>query len=440
MLRTPGGRRQVVDGANFRLWPLWSRAASLHRRTLARRTRLVAVTGTFGKSTTVRAVAAALGAPSSAASLRNAWTSIARAMLRIRPGQRHAVVEVGISGPGELAVYGRMVRPDIAIVTSIGSEHHEKLPTLEDKRGEKVLLVRALGPGGVAVLNGDDPNTRWMASSAPGRVLTYGLADDVDVRAIDVRLDWPRGTRFRLSAFGEEREVAIRLIGPQMVYPILAAVAVAHVEGVPLDDALGRLQALAPTPGRMEPVTLPNGAILLRDDYKMTLETIHAALDVLDGIPAKRKVAFFGDMSAMQGREWPTYLSVGMHVARVAERFVIVGRSFKRYSRGARKAGMPREAISDAGRSVQDAAAHLARVLEPGDVVLMKGRRGQKLDRVRLMLEGHAVGCRIKLCEVRALDCLECPMLERGWGDHPGFSPGWILPRADRPKPRSKTR
>lgn len=440
MLRTPGGRRQVVDGANFRLWPLWSRAASLHRRTLARRTRLVAVTGTFGKSTTVRAVAAALGAPSSPSSLRNAWTSIARAMLRIRPGQRHAVVEVGISGPGELAGYGRMVRPDVAIVTSIGSEHHEKLPTLEDKRGEKVLLVRALGPGGVAVLNGDDPNTRWMASSAPGRVLTYGLADGVDVRAIDVRLDWPRGTRFRLSAFGEEREVAIRLIGPQMVYPVLAAVAVAHVEGVPLDDALGRLQALEPTPGRMQPVALPNGAILLRDEYKMTLETIHAALDVLDGIPAKRKVVFFGDMSAMQGREWPTYLSVGMHVARVAERFVIVGRSFKRYSRGARKAGMPREAISDAGRTVQDAAAHLARALRPGDVVLMKGRRGQKLDRVRLMLEGHAVGCRIKLCEVRTLDCLECPMRERGWGDHPGFSPGWILPRSDRPKPRPKAR
>jgi UDP-N-acetylmuramoyl-tripeptide--D-alanyl-D-alanine ligase len=435
MLRTPGGRRQVVDGANYRLWPAWSRLAALHRRTLARDTHVVAVTGTFGKSTTVRAVAAALGAPFGHTSMMNAWTSIARSVLRIRPGQPHAVIEVGISGPGELARYGRMVRPDVAIVTSIGSEHHEKLPTLEDKRGEKVLLVRALGPSGVAVLNGDDPHTRWMASSAPGRVVTYGTGERCDVRASDVRLDWPRGTRFRLSAFGDERDVAIRLIGRQMIYPVLAAVAVSQVEGVRLDDALARLEALSPTPGRMEPVALPNGAILLRDDYKMTVETIHAALDVLDEIPAERKVVFFGDMSAMQGREWPIYVSVGMHVARVASRFWLTGRSSKRYAAGARKAGMPREAIVDTGRTVQEAAARLRAMLRPGDVVLMKGRRGQKLDRVRLMLEGREVGCSIKLCEIRTMECVDCPMLERGWGDHPVFAPGWIVPRADRPKP-----
>lgn len=434
LLRTPGGRRQVADGVNFRLWPLWSRLAAVHRRTLARRTRLVAVTGSFGKSTTLRAVAAALDTPVDARSMRNAWTSIARAALRIRPGQRHAVVEVGISGPGQLAGYGRMLSPDVAIVTSIGSEHHEELPTLEDKRGEKVALVRALGPGGIAVLNGDDPHTLWMASSAPGRVLTYGTAASCDVRASEVRLDWPRGMRFRLTAFGEEREVAIRLVGRTMVYPVLAALAVAQVEGVPLDAALARLEALEPTPGRLQPVPLPGGAILLRDDYKMSLETIHAALDLLDEIPARRKIVLFGDMSAIQGREWPVYLSVGMHVARVADRFVLVGRSFKRYSRGARKAGMSRDAIVDAGRTVQDAAERMARLLEPGDVVLVKGRRGQKLDRIRLMLEGRAVGCDIKLCEVRTAECAECAMAERGWRGHVVAAPGWITPRSDRPK------
>lgn len=438
MLRFAGGRRQVADGVNYRLWPVWSRLAAIHRRTLVRRTRIVAVTGTFGKSTTVSAVAALLGAPFGTVSMRNGWTSIARNLLRVRPGQPHAVIEIGISGPGELAGYGRMVRPDIAIVTSIGSEHHEKLPTLEDKRAEKVLLVRALRPDGVAVLNGDDPHTLWMTSAAPGRVLTYGTGAHVDVRASDLRLDWPRGMRFTLHAFGEERDVATRLSGRQMIYPVLAAFAVAHLEGVSIDDALERVRALPPTPGRMQPVALANGAILLRDDYKMTLETIHAALDAFDEVPAQRKVVLFGDMSAMQGREWPIYLAVGAHVARVAERFSVVGRSFKRYSRGARKAGMPREALADAGRTVHEAAAHLARVLRPGDVVLLKGRRGQKLDRVRLILEGREVGCRIKLCELLTVECAECPMLERGWGDHPGFSPGWILPRADRPKAKAR--
>lgn len=432
MLCTAGGRRQVLDGVSFRLWPVWSRLAIAYRRTLASRTRVVAVTGSFGKSTTVRAVAAALDAPATDASLRNAWTSVARAVLRIVPGQRHAVIETGISGPGELARYGRIVRPDIAIITSIGSEHHAKLPTLEDKRGEKVLLVRALRRGGVAVLNGDDPHTLWMASSAPGRVLTYGTGTHVDVRASDVRLDWPRGMRFRLHAFGEEREVATRMIGRHMVYPILAAIAVAGLEGIPLDAALERLRALEPTPGRMQPVALASGAILLCDDYKMTRETIHAALDVLAEIPAARKIVLFGDMSFVQGREWPVYLAVGMHVARVADRFSTVGRAFKRYSRGARKAGMPREAIADAGRTVQEAAAHLARLLRPGDVVLVKGRRGQKLDRVRLILDGRRVGCAIKLCDMRSTECRACPMCARGWGRRRVFVPDWIPPRSDR--------
>ena len=433
MLRTPGGRRQFGDGVLFRLWPALSRLAWLHRSTSARRARAVAVTGSYGKSTTVRAIAAALGAPTHRAMSHNAWTSVARAVLRIRPWQRHAVIEAGISGPGQMEHYARIIAPDVAVVTSIGSEHHPKLPTLEHTRAEKGTLVSGLRAGGVAVLNGDDPNVRWMAALAPGRVVTFGLGDGCDVRASDVRLDWPRGTRFRLDAFGETREAHIALIGRTMVYPVLAAIAVARVEEVPLDEALSRCAALAPTPGRLEPVLLESGAILLRDDYKGSRETLHAALEVLAEVPASRKIVVFGDLSEIQGREWRHYVRIGMRVARVASRFVTVGRGcFRRYWTGARKAGMPRGAIVDAGRTVHDAAAYLRSILGPGDVVLVKGRRGQKLDRVRLILQGREVRCTIKHCEVRTMECDECPMLERGWGTHRAVTPGWIEPRADR--------
>ena len=432
MLRTPGARRQLGDGILYRLWPLLSRAAALHRRTIVRGTRVVAVTGTFGKSTTARAIADAILAPSGPKTFQNAFSSVARAVLRIRPGQRHAVIEAGISGRGHMAAYAPIVRPDVAVVTSIGTEHWRELPTPEDKREEKVALVRALPPGGVAILNGDDAHVMWMAGEAPGRVLTFGTVDGCDVRASEIAYDWPHGMRFRLDAFGATREVAIRLVGPKMVSPILAAIAVAHVEGFALDDALARLAAFEPTPGRLQPVTLPNGAILLRDDYKNTLETNHVALDVLEAIPARRKLVLFGDLSDVQGREWRVYLSLGMRVARIAERFLVVGRGYRRYASGACRGGMARDRVVDVGRTVQEAAEALKRVLEPGDVVLMKARRGQKLDRVRLILEGRKVGCSIKLCEIRTMECAYCPMLERGWGDHPVFAPGWIEPRADR--------
>ena len=213
MLATPAGRRQIRDGLLFRLWPALSRLARLHRRTAVRNTRVVAVTGSYGKSTTARAVAAALAAPAHPDMSLNAWSSVARAVLRIRPWQRHAVIEVGISGPGQMLRYADMVAPDVTVVTSIGSEHHPTMPTLAHTRAEKAHLVRALRSSGTAILNGDDPNVAWMATLAPGRTVTFGLGAGCDVRATDVHLDWPHGMQFRLVAFGQAREARIGLVG-----------------------------------------------------------------------------------------------------------------------------------------------------------------------------------------------------------------------------------
>ena len=418
MLGTPAGRRQVVDGVAYRLWPVLSRLARLYRCTITRRTRIVAVVGSFGKSTTTRAVAAALAAPGLKSMTANAWTSVAMAILRIRPSQRHAAIEVGIGASCEMAQYARLLRPDLTVVTSIGSEHQSSLGSLDAIRAEKARMVAAMPASGIAVLNGDDPNVLWMRTQAPGRVILFGFGAGCDVRAEHVRLDWPHGTRFLLSAFGHEREAAVRLIGRQMIYPVLAAIAVAVTEGVALDDALSRIRLLPPTPGRMDPVALPNGAIVLRDDYKSPLETIHAALDTLAEIPARRRVALFGDVSEPQGRERPIYAALGSRVALVASQLVVIGRGFSGYWAGARRAGMPNAAITNSGRTVHDAAAALQKTLQPGDVLLIKGRRPQKLDRVRIILQGRRVRCDIPFCDIRTMECEDCPMLERGWGTH----------------------
>lgn len=418
MLRTPAGRRQVADGVAYRAWPLMSRLARLYRRTLARRTRVVAVVGSFGKSTTMRAVAAALEAPQPRSMTANAWTSVAMAVLRIHPAQRHAVIEVGIGGRGQMDQYARLLRPNVTVVTSIGSEHHGSLGSLEATRAEKVKMIDAMPESGIAVLNGDDPNVLWMRAHAPGRVIEFGFGAHCDIRATHVRLDWPHGTRFDLEAFGQRREMTVRLVGRQMIYPVLGAIAVALAEGIALDQMLSRLRTLPPTAGRMQPVSLPNGAIVLRDDYKSTLETIHAALDVLAEIPAARRVVLFGDLSEPQGPERPIYLALGLRAARVASRLVVIGRGFRRYWAGARRAGMPRSSVVDGGRTVQEAAAALQKILQPGDVLLLKGRRPQKLDRVRMILQGRRVRCDIPFCDIRSMECENCPMLERGWGRH----------------------
>jgi UDP-N-acetylmuramoyl-tripeptide--D-alanyl-D-alanine ligase len=413
LLRTPVGRRELRQVLLHYLWPVTSRLARLYRSVVLDRVHVVAVTGSYGKTTAARAILAALGQARREVH-KNARSYIPGAICAIRREDRTAVIEVGIDGPGQMAAIARTLRPDIAVVTCIGSEHNRSFGSLENTREEKAHMVRALPGSGLAVLNGDDPNVLWMAAQTRARVVTFGFHPSNQVRASDPRLDWPHGTRFRLHAAGGEREVRIRLLGRHMVYPVLAAVAVALSEGQTLDDILRRLADLGPTPGRLAPSRLENGVTLLCDDLKSGLETIHAALDVLADIPAPRKMVVLGPITEPVGNQGAHYRSLGARIARIAQVAVLVG-SHKEYRGGLHRAGMPRQAVWDAGCGIAWAVEFLRRELRPGDVVLIKGRNAQKLERIALALEGTPVRCTLESCRVLAAQCRSCPMLGRGW-------------------------
>ena len=419
LFRSPLGRRVLRAELFNSAWPLLALAATIHRRTLARRVRLVVVVGTFGKTTTTRAVAAALERRLHRLAAANWGGQLALAVLRLRPGDRHAVVEVGISGPGEMAGYARLVRPDIVVVTSIGSEHARALGGLEDTRAEKVAMVRALPANGLAILNGDDPHVRWMAGQTTARVVSFGFGDGCDPRASDYALDWPRGSRFTLQVGGVSWPVRSRLLGRHHVYPLLAAVGVGLAMGLALDEVVSRLAELPPTPGRLEPAPLPNGAWLLCDDRKATVETLDAALDVLAEIPARRKIGVLGEAWDPLGNLELIYGRLGERVGRIADRAIFVGQVFPWYAAGAQRGGLPASAVVDAGSDVLGAAAALQTELAAGDVVLIAGYGSQRLNRIGLLLAGRQVRCDVALCGTRVADCPTCPMLERGWAGLP---------------------
>ena len=260
---------------------------------------------------------------------------LALRLLRLRPWQRHAVFEVAIDGPGQMEAYGPMLRPDLTVVTTIGSEHHRSLGTLDVTQAEKGRMVEALGPKGIAVLNQDDPRVAAMAGLCAGRVITYGLSDEADVRATEVAIDWPHGTRLLLHVAGRTMPVRLRLLGRVMVYPFLAAVAVAHAEGVPLERAVAALEAMPPRRGRLQLEPLPNGAWLVRDDFKSSVETIDAALDVLAELPGRR-IVVIGSVSEPPGSQGPIYRRLGERLAEMATQVIVVSSEFQRYAAGAR--------------------------------------------------------------------------------------------------------
>jgi UDP-N-acetylmuramoyl-tripeptide--D-alanyl-D-alanine ligase len=422
LLRTPIGRIIIRHGVADRLWPLLRVLSTLYRRTLIRQTRLVAVVGSFGKTTATRALRAAVGSPWSHVDAGNSRSYLAKAVLRIRPRDRVSVLEVGISGPKQMAGYARLLQPEIVVVTSIGSEHGRALGTLEATRGEKSAMVRALAPGGLAVLNGDDPNVRWMAGQTMGRVVLCGFAPDCEIRAADYRLDWPRGSRFTLQVGGQSFPVQSRLLGRHQVYAILAGVAVAQAVGLPLEQALNRLAALAPTYGRLEPQRLAGGAWLLRDDRKATVETMETALDVLVEVPSETKLAVLGEVWDPMGSKEEIYTSIGRRVGQVVDQLIVVGEAFSWYAEGAQQAGLSVHAIAECG-DVREATRVLQDRLLPGAVALISGFGAQRLNRIGLHLAGRQVRCEIPQCWTRATDCPHCPMLGRGWNGYPSIFP-----------------
>jgi UDP-N-acetylmuramoyl-tripeptide--D-alanyl-D-alanine ligase len=359
---------------------------------------------------------AALGGDISRLSERNAGSFLARAMFRVRPWHRFSAIEVGVNGPDTMQPNVAMIQPDIVVVTSIGSEHNRSFKTLEATRHEKAEMVRGLPEDGLAVLNGDDPNVLWMASQTRGRVITFGFEPSNAVRAEDLAFDWPRGMRFKLLSEGEAHEVHTCLVGRHMVYSILAAAATCVGEGVDLDEALPRVETVEPTPDRMQIVPLEGGAFLLRDDYKSSMETIETALETLAEIPAKNRVLVLGEISEPVGGMGPAYKRIGELAARAASEVILVTgkRAMGGYRSGLYRGGLSRESFVCAGRSALAAAQILDGSLQPGDVVLVKDRDNQRLERVAFSLMGQKVRCDLTRCYMKATRCGTCSLLGQG--------------------------
>lgn len=265
------------------------------------------------------------------------------------------------------------------------------------------------------MLNGDDDNVMWMKTQTSARALTFGLREGNDVRATAIRTEWPGGTRFRLHAGKETRDVNIRLIGKPMVYSALGGMAAAWAAGRDLDAIVCEVEKLAPTPGRLAPVPLASGAWLLEDTYKSPLETIHAALDTMETCKAKRKLIVIGEVSEPPGSQGPIYRELGQRLAIIADRVYVLGVNFRRYRAGARAGGLPSEHFINAGRDMNKVVHEVEKTARSGDVILIKGRDTQRLDRIALRLCGRKVACDIPVCESRMM-CYKCPMVERGWG------------------------
>lgn len=346
-------------------------------RRLLPRTRFVAVTGALGKTTCKELTADVLAVRH--ATFRtpgnlNARAGVALSVLRVRPRHAYAVLEVGVGGPGDMDRVARMVRPDVAVVLCVKGTHTRAFSGgLAQHAAEKAKLVAAVRPGGVVVLNVDDPLVRAMKARQGVRTVWTGSGAGADVRTAPVAARWPDRLALHVTADGSEREVPTRLVGLHWTPAVAAAIAVGREAGVGLAEAAGALARTEPFPGRLQPTQLPSGAVVLRDDYNASADSAGPAFEVLGDARAGRRVLVVTDISDTGSNRKNRLRTLGAAAAGCADLFVLVGESAAYGARQAVRAGMPAAAALGFS-TLQEAAAFLRRELRAGDLALVKGR------------------------------------------------------------------
>jgi UDP-N-acetylmuramoyl-tripeptide--D-alanyl-D-alanine ligase len=352
--------------------------------------RVIGVTGSVGKTTTKELIAAVLSTRYSTFKTEGNYNNeigLPLMLLKMTEAHQRAVLEMGFYQPGEIRFLCDMARPHVGVVTNVYAVHLERAGSMEAIVDGKAELVEALPapPEGVAILNHDDPLVLGMAGRTPARVFTYGLNPAADVWADNIQSLGLKGIRFHLHLGRETLHVRVPLLGRHSVHTALRAVAVGLVEGLTWQEILDGLRAAGATQLRLVAVTGPHGSVLLDDTYNASPESVIAALNLLEDLEGRR-VAVLGDMLELGAKEEIGHRIAGRRAREVADVLITVGPRAHIIAQEAREAGMAPEQVVELEDS-EEAIVVLRRLVRAGDVVLLKGSRGVRLDHVVPALE-----------------------------------------------------
>ncbi|WP_437673451.1 UDP-N-acetylmuramoyl-tripeptide--D-alanyl-D-alanine ligase [Sorangium sp. So ce131] len=353
---------------------------------------IVAVGGSAGKTTTTRTVAALLAGAergdvhATAGNLNNA-IGLPMTLLGLEPRHRFAVVEIGTNQRGEVATLARIAGPDLAVLTSIGVEHTEGLGTLEDVAAEEGDLLAALPPAGVALGNGDDVMVvEQLGRAGASRRITYGFGELAQVRIAGRRQVGVRGSAVRLDRGGEALELVIPLLGEAGA--LAAAAGVAAVEAA-LGERLSAERAARaaaglepPGDGRLSVLELPGGTVVIDDSYNANplsmRSSLKTAAEMAEAL-GKRLVLLLGEMRELGALAAAEHDALGAQVGALRPAaLVAVGGEAARIARAAEAAGVRATFVGDSDA----AAARALEIVERGDLVLVKGSRGIRMERI----------------------------------------------------------
>jgi UDP-N-acetylmuramoyl-tripeptide--D-alanyl-D-alanine ligase len=352
---------------------------------------VLAVTGSQGKTSTKDLLGAILGGQGPTVATDGSYNNelgVPLTMLRVDSATQYLVLEMGARGRGHLRELTDLVAPDVSLVLNVGTAHLGEFGSREAIAEAKSELVTGLRAGGVAVLNADDQKVAAMGALAPGRVVTFGTAEDADVRLEGLVLDRLSRPTFRLAAGGASAGVVLHLVGAHQATNAAAAAAAALSVGVSLEDAAAALAAVTSlSKWRMELHELPGGVVLLNDAYNANPESMRAALDTLAAIGAdhavRSTIAVLGEMRELGAEAGASHHDVGAYAAGRADQVLVVGRAAHALHAGTTGAGGASVFVEDNAAAI----IWLREQLREGDAVLVKASNGARLYEVAAALQ-----------------------------------------------------
>jgi UDP-N-acetylmuramoyl-tripeptide--D-alanyl-D-alanine ligase len=353
--------------------------AAAYRRSLP--LRVVGITGSNGKTSTKDFVAAALGSRFYVTKTEgnfNNHVGLPRTVLEANSEHEIAVWEMGMNHPGEIAPLARIAAPNVAIITNIGIAHIEFLGSREGIAQEKGALAEALESDGTLILNADDPFSEGIARRTRAKTIFAGI-NSGSLRAVDIRQS-SGGAEFTILEGAHRCRAQLPVPGLHMVQNAMLAVAAGRVFGVSLEDCAAGLAATPLTKARLQLRDI-HGVQFIDDSYNANPDSMKAALGTLIELETEgRRIAVLGQMGELGAESARGHAEVGEAAAALRiDQLITIGDVAVRISDAAKAAGLP-EVTNVATPAA--AAELLAEVSSAGDLVLVKGSRAARTERV----------------------------------------------------------
>jgi UDP-N-acetylmuramoyl-tripeptide--D-alanyl-D-alanine ligase len=353
--------------------------------------KVVAITGSAGKTTTKDVIAELLSQRYQVVKNRgnlNNHLGLPLSLLELRHGANVAVMELGMNHAGEIRLLVDVAAPEVRVWTNVGEAHIGYFGSRERIADAKAEILEEANPDHLLVANADDPFVMQRSRHFPGRRITFGESPVADIRATAIEDLGLNGTRARIETPIQSHPVHIPLLGRAQLSNVLAATAVALEMGISLPDITDRVASLKPTQHRGSVIRLSNQITILDDSYNSSPAALKRSLQTLASINAVRHVAVLGEMLELGDLSLQLHRECGRAAAETGVELLVTigGPAAEALGEAAIAAGLPSASVRHVPTS-DEAAAEVALRVNDGDVILVKGSRGIRTDRVVDMLQ-----------------------------------------------------